>query len=42
VVTRRHRFREASVRRLYRGTHRIEIQVNGRVLGGIDIELVDG
>ena len=40
TITRRHRFREVSVRRLYPGTHRIDIQVNGRVLGGADIELV--
>ncbi len=42
MVTRRHQFREVSVRRLYPGTHRIDIQVNGRLLGGADIELVDG
>ena len=40
ILTRQHRFREVSVRRLYPGTHRIDIQVNGRVLGGADIELV--
>jgi hypothetical protein len=42
TITRRHRFREVSVRRLYPGAHRIEIQVNGRVLGGADVELLDG
>jgi 3-methyladenine DNA glycosylase AlkC len=42
TITRRHRFREVSVRRLYPGTHRIDIQVNGRVLGGADVELVCG
>ena len=40
TITRRHRFREVSVRRLYPGVHRIEIQVNGRVLGGTDVELL--
>lgn len=39
--TRRHRFREVSVRRLYPGTHRIDIQVNGRILAGADVELTD-
>ncbi|HVF03220.1 MAG TPA: DNA alkylation repair protein [Frankiaceae bacterium] len=38
-IVRRHRFREVSVRRLYPGPHRVEIQVNGRVLGGADVEL---
>ena len=33
--------RERSIRRLYPGTHRVEIQVNGRVLGGVDVELVE-
>jgi hypothetical protein len=42
TITRRHRFREVSVRRLYPGTHRTDIQVNGRVLGGADVELVGG
>lgn len=39
-VTRRHEFRELSVRRIYRGAHRIEIQVNGRVLGATEVEVV--
>ena len=39
-VTRRHRFREVSVRRLYPGPHRIEVQVNGRVLGGATVDLL--
>jgi 3-methyladenine DNA glycosylase AlkC len=39
--TRRHAFRPVSVRRLYPGPHRIEIQVNGRVLGGVAVELVE-
>jgi hypothetical protein len=40
MITRQYPFREVSVRRLYPGTHRIDIQVNGRVLGGADVELV--
>ena len=36
---RRHTFAQRSVRRLYPGPHRVEIQVNGRVLGGVDMEL---
>jgi 3-methyladenine DNA glycosylase AlkC len=39
---RRHRFREVSVRKIYPGTHRIEVQVNGRVLGGVDVEVLPG
>jgi hypothetical protein len=39
TISRRHVFREVTVRRLYRGLHRIEVQVNGRVLGGVDVEL---
>ena len=38
-IVRAHRFREVSVRRLYPGPHRVEVQVNGRVLGGADVEL---
>lgn len=30
---------QVSVRRLYPGPHRVEVQVNGRVLGGVDVEL---
>jgi 3-methyladenine DNA glycosylase AlkC len=41
MITRRHPFREVTVRRLYPGTHRIDIQVNGRVLGGVDVELIE-
>lgn len=40
-VMRRHTFAQRSVRRLYPGRHRVEIQVNGRVLGGVDITLRD-
>jgi 3-methyladenine DNA glycosylase AlkC len=38
-LSRRHTFAQRSVRRLYPGRHRVEIQVNGRVLGGVDIDL---
>jgi hypothetical protein len=38
-IVKRHAFREVSVRRLYPGAHRVEVQVNGRVLGGADVEL---
>jgi len=38
---RRHAFAERSIRRLYPGPHRVEIQVNGRVLGGVDVELLE-
>jgi 3-methyladenine DNA glycosylase AlkC len=37
---RRHRFREVSVRKIYPGAHHIEVQVNGRVLGGGDVEVL--
>ncbi len=40
TIRRRHVFREVTVRRLYPGLHRIEVQVNGRVLGGVDVELL--
>jgi hypothetical protein len=40
-IRRRHVFREVTVRRLYAGTQRLEVQVNGRVLGGADVELVE-
>ena len=40
TVTKRHRFGHVSIRRIHPGAHRLEIQVNGRVLGGSDIEVV--
>ncbi len=40
-LARRHTFAQRSVRRLYPGPHRVEIQVNGRVLGGVNITLRD-
>ena len=39
TIVRRHRFRHVSIRTIRPGPHRIEIQVNGRVLGGCDIEV---
>ena len=42
TIVRRHRFRHVSIRTIRPGRHRIEIQVNGRVLGGCDIEVVEG
>ena len=42
TIVRRHRFRHVSIRTIRPGRHRIEIQVNGRVLGGCDIEVVRG
>lgn len=41
-VTRRHTFQHVSVRRLHPGPHRIDIQVNGRVLAGASVTLLDG
>ena len=38
--TRRHAFREVSVRRIHPGPHLVEIQVNGRVLAGAEVEVV--
>jgi 3-methyladenine DNA glycosylase AlkC len=42
TIVRRHRFHHVSIRTIHPGPHRIEIQVNGRVLGGCDIEVVEG
>jgi hypothetical protein len=39
TVTRRHQFRHVSVRRLYPGTHRIDLQVNGAALATVDVQL---
>jgi hypothetical protein len=30
-----------TVRKLYPGAHRIEVQVNGTVLGGVEVELLE-
>ena len=39
TITRRHAFREVSVRRIHPGPHLVEVQVNGRVLGGVEIQV---
>ena len=39
-ISRRHAFREVSVRRIHPAPHHMEVQVNGRVLGGADVEVV--
>lgn len=39
TITRRHRFEHVSIRRIHPGRHRIDVQVNGRVLGGADVEV---
>jgi 3-methyladenine DNA glycosylase AlkC len=41
TVTRRQPFRPVSIRALYPGRQRIEIQVNGRILAGCDVVLVE-
>lgn len=38
---RRHRFEHVSIRRIRPGPHRIEIQVNGRVLAGIEVDITE-
>ncbi len=37
AVRKQHRFNHVSIRRIHPGPHRIEIQVNGTVLGGADV-----
>ena len=39
TIERRHRFEHVSIRRIRPGPHLIEVQVNGRVLGGVEIEV---
>jgi hypothetical protein len=39
TMTRRHPFSEVSVRRLYPGPHRIDLQVNGTVLATVEVHL---
>lgn len=38
-IGRRHRFADVSIRTIHPGTHRIEIQVNGVILGGASVEI---
>ena len=40
TIVRRHDFGHVSIRRIHPGPHRIELQVNGRILGGCDIEVI--
>ncbi|MGH9157145.1 MAG: DNA alkylation repair protein [Acidimicrobiales bacterium] len=40
-ITRAHRFEDVSIRRIHPGCHRIDVQVNGRVLGGVDVNVAD-
>jgi 3-methyladenine DNA glycosylase AlkC len=40
TIVRRHRFAEVSVRRIYPGPHRVDIQVNGHVLDSTTVEVV--
>jgi 3-methyladenine DNA glycosylase AlkC len=42
TIVRRHRFRHVSIRTIRPGRHRIDIQVNGRILGGCDITVMRG
>jgi len=39
TVTKRHRFAHASIRTIFPGLHRIELQVNGRALGGVEVRI---
>jgi len=40
-VARAHRFQHVSVRRIRPGPHTIDVQVNGRVLGSVTIDVTD-
>jgi 3-methyladenine DNA glycosylase AlkC len=39
TLERRHSFAHVSIRRIHPGPHRLEIQVNGRVLAGVEIDV---
>jgi len=39
TVVRKHAFKDVSIRKIHPGGHRIEVQVNGRVLGGAELEV---
>jgi 3-methyladenine DNA glycosylase AlkC len=41
TVTRQHRFEHVSIRRIRPGRHTIDVQVNGHVLGAIDLDVID-
>lgn len=38
-IKKRHSFRLINTRKYYSGVHRLEVQVNGKVYGGMDFEL---
>lgn len=40
TVTRRHRFAHVSIRQIRPGRHTIDVQVNGRVLGSAEVDVV--
>jgi 3-methyladenine DNA glycosylase AlkC len=40
TMTRRHRFEHVSIRRIRPGRHTIDVQVNGRILGALDLDVV--
>lgn len=39
-VSRRHSFEHVSIRRIAPGPHRVDVQVNGRVLASVDVDVV--
>lgn len=39
ILTKRLSFRPMTTRTIYPGTHRVEIQINGKIIGGIDFEV---
>jgi len=41
TLTRRHRFEHVSIRRIHSGPHTIDVQINGHVLGTIDVDIID-
>jgi 3-methyladenine DNA glycosylase AlkC len=42
TISRRHRFEHVSIRQIRPGAHTIDVQVNGRVLGSVVLEVLDG
>jgi hypothetical protein len=41
TIVRHHRFEHVSIRRIHPGPHLMDVQVNGRVLGSVTVQ-VDG
>lgn len=41
TLSRRHRFAHVSIRRINPGRHTIDVQVNGRILGAVELDVVD-